>query len=85
MATNNSWSGGGYSAALRDAIVRANSANIVFVAAAGNATSNNDVTATYPANYDLPNVISVAAIDENGNKANFSNYGATPWTWALPG
>ena len=85
VATNNSWSGGGYSAALKDAIVRANTANIVFVAAAGNAYSNNDVTATYPANYDVPNVISVAAIDQNGNKANFSNYGATTVDLGAPG
>ena len=41
------------------------------VAAAGNAGSS---TLDYPAR--LPNVVSVAAIDETGRKASFSNYGS---------
>jgi subtilisin family serine protease len=85
VATNNSWGGGGYSQALRDAISRANAQDILFVAAAGNEGTNNDTTARYPTNYDLPNVISVAAIDKVGAKASFSNYGATTVDLGAPG
>ena len=52
VATNNSWGGGGFSQGLLDAIVRAAKQNILFIAAAGNAGSNNDSTAYYPPNYD---------------------------------
>ena len=85
VATNNSWGGGGYSQALFDAVSRANSANILFVAAAGNSGTNNDVTASYPSNYNLPNVIAVAAIDKNGALASFSQYGATTVDIGAPG
>jgi subtilisin family serine protease len=85
VATNNSWSGGGYSESLRAAIARANAQNIVFVAAAGNSGRNNDSTAVYPASYDVPNVISVAAIDATGAKASFSNYGARTVDLGAPG
>ncbi|MHA4736734.1 S8 family peptidase [Dyadobacter sp. MSC1_007] len=85
VASNNSWGGGGYSQALYDAISRANNAGIMFIAAAGNAGTNNDVTASYPANYNLPNVISVAAIDKNGGLASFSQYGATTVDIGAPG
>jgi subtilisin family serine protease len=85
VATNNSWGGGGFSQSLQDAISRANDANIVFVAAAGNSTANNDTTAAYPANYSGANVISVAAIDKTGALASFSNYGATTVDLGAPG
>uniref|UniRef100_UPI003B3AB389 S8 family serine peptidase n=1 Tax=Spirosoma sp. TaxID=1899569 RepID=UPI003B3AB389 len=48
IATNNSWGGGGFSQGLYDAIVRANNAGILFIAAAGNDGKNNDATANYP-------------------------------------
>jgi subtilisin family serine protease len=85
VATNNSWGGGGYSKALEDAIKRANSANILFVAAAGNSGTNNDTTASYPSNYNVDNVIAVAAIDSSGNLASFSQYGATTVDLGAPG
>ena len=90
VATNNSWGGGGFSQALFDAIGRADDADILFVAAAGNGGSdgvgdNNDTTASYPSNYDQPNVIAVAAIDKDGKKASFSNYGATTVDLGAPG
>ena len=85
VATNNSWGGGGYSQALYDAISRANNAGILFVAAAGNSGTNNDTTASYPSNYDLPNVIAVAAIDKNGALASFSQYGKTTVDIGAPG
>lgn len=85
VATNNSWGGGGFSQALQDAISRANQAGILFVAAAGNATSNNDVTASYPSNYPVDNVIAVASITSTGTLSSFSNYGATQVDLGAPG
>lgn len=90
VASNNSWGGGGFSKALQDAIERANTANILFIAAAGNGGSdgvgdNNDVTANYPSNYPNANVIAVAAITSTGAKASFSNYGATTVDIGAPG
>ena len=86
VATNNSWGGGSsFSSALYQAIQRSEAANILFVAAAGNSGSDNDAVATYPANFDLSNIISVAAIDQNGGLASFSNYGATTVDIGAPG
>jgi subtilisin family serine protease len=90
VATNNSWGGGGYSSTLFAAISRANNANILFIAAAGNGGNdgvgdNNDVVASYPSNYDLPNVIAVAAITSTGARSSFSNYGATTVDIGAPG
>lgn len=61
-----------YSAALDTACSNAFAAGAVLVAAAGNDNTN---TPLYPAALD--SVISVAAIDQNKNKASFSNYGST--------
>jgi subtilisin family serine protease len=85
VATNNSWGGGGFSQALKDAISRANDADILFIAAAGNNGLNNDVTPSFPSNYDVPNVIAVAAIASNGGLASFSQYGATTVDLGAPG
>jgi subtilisin family serine protease len=80
--TNNSWGGGGYSQALYDTIKNSNS---LFVAAAGNSSSNADTTPMYPAAYNLSNILSVAAITNTGSMASFSNYGATSVDVAAPG
>ncbi len=85
VATNNSWGGGGFSQALADAIERANSADILFIAAAGNSGANNDTSASYPSNYTSANVVAVAAIDVNGGLASFSQYGATTVDIGAPG
>lgn len=82
---SNSWGGGGYSETLKQAIERANSAGALFVAAAGNESNNNDASPTYPATYDVPNVLSVAAIDNAGQIASFSNYGRTKVHVGAPG
>lgn len=83
--TSNSWGGGGFSQALYDAIAAANTNGDLFVAAAGNDGSNNDAVASYPASYDLPNIISVAATDHNDAIAYFSNYGLSSVDIAAPG
>lgn len=85
VATNNSWGGGGFSQALLDAIKGANTANILFVAAAGNSGTNNDTTPSYPSNYDVDNVIAVAAIDSLGNLASWSQFGKTNVDLGAPG
>ena len=82
---SNSWGGGGYSETLKQAIQRSNDAGAIFVAAAGNESNNNDTNPTYPASYDVPNVLSVAAIDNRGQIASFSNYGAKTVHVAAPG
>jgi len=80
-----SWGSTQRSKALEDAIKAAGDAGILFVAAAGNSSTDNDRRAHYPSNYDLPNVLSVAALDRNDLLANFSNYGAKTVHVAAPG
>lgn len=82
---NNSWGGPSYSAALHEAIAYTYSAGALFVAAAGNAGTNNDSTPMYPASYDVPNVISVAATTDYDYLASFSNYGAGSVDLGSPG
>jgi subtilisin family serine protease len=82
---NASWDGSAYSQALYDAINYAGAAGVVVTVAAGNESSNNDITPTYPASIRLPNVISVAAIDSTGALASFSNYGPSTVDVAAPG
>jgi subtilisin family serine protease len=85
VATNNSWGGGGFSFALRDAIDQHRQRGILFVAAAGNSTRDNDLSVSYPANYYLPNVISVAATTRNDGLASFSNFGRRTVHLGAPG
>jgi subtilisin family serine protease len=85
--SNNSWGGGGFSQALKDAIEASDS---LFVAAAGNGGfdgvgDDNDVTPSYPASYASQNILAVAAVDNQGNKAWFSNFGATSVDISAPG
>jgi subtilisin family serine protease len=80
-----SWGSTQYSKALEDAIRAAGEQGILFVAAAGNNSTDNDRRPHYPSNYDLPNVISVAALDRNDTLASFSNYGAKTVHIAAPG
>ncbi|MBA4409617.1 MAG: peptidase S8 [Odoribacter sp.] len=85
VATNNSWGGGGFSQALLDAIERANTAGILFVAAAGNSGTDNDATASYPSGYTSANIIAVASITNTGALSSFSQYGATTVDLGAPG
>lgn len=80
-----SWGSTQKSQALEDVIRAAGDAGILFIAAAGNDSSNNDSRPHYPSNYDLPNVISVAALDRNDELASFSNYGLKTVHVAAPG
>jgi subtilisin family serine protease len=79
---NNSWGGGEYDRALDTAIKEANA---LFVVAAGNDGINNDFINSYPANSKLPNVVTVAAVNNKGSLAWFSNYGGATVHLAAPG
>ncbi|NRA83981.1 MAG: S8 family serine peptidase [Gammaproteobacteria bacterium] len=89
VALNNSWGGGGFSQALEDSISAAGDANILFLAAAGNGTSDNDVSPHYPSNYTLDNVLSIASTNSidnlSLNSSWGSNWGATSVDMAAPG
>lgn len=82
---NASWGGPDFSQTEYDAIDYANDHGVLLVAAAGNVGENNDVTPEYPASYDLPNIISVAATDQDDSLAEFSNYGINSVDVAAPG
>lgn len=82
---SSSWGSMTKSRALEDVIRRAGEEGILIVAAAGNASSDNDAKPHYPASYDLNNVISVAALTRNDELTTFSNFGATSVDIAAPG
>jgi len=80
-----SYGGSSYSDTEREAILYANSKGVLFVAAAGNDGANNDLYSVYPAGYDIPNIVAVAATDQADHLASFSNYGKTSVDLAAPG
>ena len=84
---NNSWGGGGYDPALLAAFSRAQAAGVVIVCSAGNTAADTDTSPFYPAGYisGLTNVVTVAAADQTGNLASFSNWGPNTVTLAAPG
>ncbi len=83
--------------ALQEAILRAKTKGVLFVAAAGNGRLNpasgkysgfdndRDAKPMAPAFYDLSNMIAVAAIDSRNNLADFSNWGAKSVKVGAPG
>lgn len=83
--SNNSYGGYSFSQAMYDTIQSGQAANHLFVASAGNDTNNNDVNPHYPDGYDLSNIISVAAVETDGELATFSNYGPTSVDIGAPG
>lgn len=82
---SNSWGGGENSRTLQDAIQFAHDNGVLFIAAAGNESSNTDNTANYPSNYEVPNVVAVASSDRNDALSSFSNYGRYTVDLAAPG
>jgi subtilisin family serine protease len=82
---NASWGGPTFSQALYEAVARAADHDVLFVAAAGNQGENADHSPEYPAAFELPNVISVAASDVRDSLLDFSNYGAKSVDLAAPG
>jgi len=82
---SNSWGGYDFSQALLDEVNAANDADMLFVAGAGNDGLDNNVDPFYPASFDAPNVISVAATDNTDDLAWFSNYGSSSVNLGAPG
>jgi subtilisin family serine protease len=82
---NASYGGFFFSQAEFDAVSRANNAGMLFVAAAGNESNNNDLLPAYPASFNLGNIISVAALDRFDRMAAFSNFGRASVQLGAPG
>ena len=82
---SNSWGGGAYSEALKEAIQRAADKGIVFVAAAGNDSADNDVKPHYPSSYQVGNIVAVASHTDKDQLSSFSCYGKTSVHIAAPG
>ena len=80
-----SWGSTQRSRALEAVIRKAYENDILFVAAAGNASTDNDRTPHFPSSYNVPNVISVAALDRHDQLAAFSNFGVKSVAIAAPG
>ncbi len=88
LITNNSWGGGGFSQALKEAMAATDQPDntpILHVCAAGNAGNDNDSIPAYPGSYDLDNILAVAATDHHDLYASFSSYGAVAVDLAAPG
>lgn len=85
---NASFGGGPASALVKSAIQKAN--GTLFVIAAGNGNMlgvgfDIDQKPVYPASYDLPNIVAVAATDNQDKLGKFSNFGARRVHLAAPG
>lgn len=85
--TNNSYGGCneacGYDQATKDAIDALGNAGILNVFAAGNSSTNNDITPFYPATYTSPSIISVGA--SNSADARAYNFGLNSVDLVAPG
>ncbi len=69
---------------LRNALYEAikNAPEILFVTGAANYNGNSDFTEVIPASFDLPNVLTIGAVDAGGAAANFTNFGKTVTLYA---
>jgi subtilisin family serine protease len=76
---------GGGDGAMQNAIALAGTRGTVVAAAAGNDASDNDVAPTSPCNLPNDNLICVAAVDDGGNLASYSNFGRATVDVAAPG
>ncbi|MBA3246922.1 MAG: S8 family serine peptidase, partial [Pyrinomonadaceae bacterium] len=84
-ALNNSWGGANASQSLLNAINEANNAGLLFVAAAGNDGTDNDIAPHYPSSFDAPNLISVANTNRFDELSSSSNFGARTVHMGAPG
>ena len=94
---NLSWGGAGiesYSQALYEAMEDLYRQDILVITAAGNDSNNNDQMPFFPANYNLPNLMSVASVTPEYGYQNFlmgmglsffSNFGSSSVDVAAPG
>jgi hypothetical protein len=83
---NASWGGVGKDQLLEDAITNAWNNGILFVTAAGNESTDNDASpSTYQDPCGAPQAVCVAANDQQGRLAGFSNFGVNTVALAAPG
>jgi subtilisin family serine protease/alpha-tubulin suppressor-like RCC1 family protein len=66
---NASWGGGLLSQGMKDAIERAKTAGVIFVAASGHDGRDNDINPHFPSSYDNTNIVSVTATNHNDDIA----------------
>lgn len=83
--SNNSWGGGLFDSLLLQAITNAGAVDHLFIAAAGNNALNIDVSLSYPASYNLSNMVNVASTTNTGALSVFSNYGVATVHVGAPG
>lgn len=83
--SNNSWGGAGASDILKKTVEDTMTAGQLFVAASGNDAGDNDQTPMQPAGFPFQNILSVAAVDNRGGFADFSNFGEESVHLAAPG
>jgi len=82
---NASFGGYEYTQSLYDAIYGTKSVGTIFVTAAGNDNNDNDRWFTYPANYEIDNIVSVGATTHSDAISFYSNYGALTVDIGAPG
>ncbi|KDD72650.1 hypothetical protein H632_c3077p0, partial [Helicosporidium sp. ATCC 50920] len=85
MIASNSWGGIPYSDFLKNEIQAAGSAGQLFINSAGNTAQNLDSTPSYPAAYNLPTQITVAATTLDDSISNYSCYGKKTAHISSPG
>jgi len=87
---NNSYGSTGFTQSFLDAINALNQSGILMVAAAGNLDGfsvepDNDVKPYYPASYNAPNVVAVAATDQTDGLWSQSHFGLNSVQLGAPG
>ncbi len=90
VAVNCSYGSAEYSSLEEEVVGQCNDAGIAVICAAGNGDDDSggydiDQTPLFPASLDLPNIIAVAAIDNQGELAGFSNFGKRSVDIGAPG
>lgn len=83
--SSNSWGGDINSDLLKNAIDQTREVGQLFLAAAGNEGRDADVRPSFPSGFQLEHIVSIAAVDNRGELAYFSNYGANKVHVAAPG
>jgi len=88
VAVNNSWGGASDETEgeiFGQLVELVGKAGAVSVCAAGNEGVDNDMEDNFPSNIDSPYILAVAAANEKGELADFSNYGKKNVDIAAPG
>lgn len=72
------------SAAMRDAMEALGQAGVLVVCSGGNQAINSDTFSSWPRNFDLPYIVSVAASTRTDGLIDYSNYGRSTVDLAAP-